>query len=52
MIVVQSASGELNNYGLLGLVVIASMIFATIMMWRVDQYVKRSENVVIVKHNS
>jgi predicted MFS family arabinose efflux permease len=40
IIVLQTPSGELHNYPTLGLVVIASMIFATIMMWRVNQYVK------------
>jgi NH3-dependent NAD+ synthetase len=40
MIVVQSSTGELQNYGWLGIVVLISMVFATIMMWRVDQYVK------------
>jgi predicted MFS family arabinose efflux permease len=40
IIVVQSPTGELQNYSVLGIVVLASMIFAAVMMWRVDQYVK------------
>jgi predicted MFS family arabinose efflux permease len=42
MIVVQSASGELQNYTLLGIVVMVSMVFAAIMMWRVNQYVQNN----------
>jgi predicted MFS family arabinose efflux permease len=40
MIVVQTSSGELENYNYLGLVVLASMVFATIMMWRVNKHVQ------------
>lgn len=40
MIVVQTTSGELERYNILGYVVLASMILATILMWRVNQYVK------------
>lgn len=42
MIVVQTSSGELLHYSILGIVVICSMIFATIMMWRVNQYVQNN----------
>lgn len=40
MIVFQTPNGEFEHYNILGLVVIASMVFATIMMWRVNQYVQ------------
>lgn len=42
MIVVQSPTGELQHYSTLGLVVLSSMIFAAIMMWRVNQYVQNN----------
>lgn len=40
MIVFQTTSNELKNYNYLGFVVVASMIFATIMMWRVNKHVQ------------
>jgi predicted MFS family arabinose efflux permease len=40
MIVVQTSTGELENYNYLGFVVLASMVFATIMMWRVNKHVQ------------
>jgi predicted MFS family arabinose efflux permease len=40
MIVVQTSTGELQNYNYLGYVVLASMVFATIMMWRVNKHVQ------------
>jgi predicted MFS family arabinose efflux permease len=40
VIVVKTRSGYLENYPILGYVVIASMIFALIMMFRVNSYVK------------
>jgi MFS family permease len=42
MIVIQTPSGDLERYPMLGLVVIGSMIFAAIMMWRVNQYVQKN----------
>jgi predicted MFS family arabinose efflux permease len=42
MIVVQNSKGELQNYPWLGVVVLISMVFAAILMWRVDQYVKQN----------
>ncbi|MCW3104687.1 MAG: arabinose efflux permease family protein [Bacteroidetes bacterium] len=42
MIVVQTPSGELLHYSTLGIVVICSMVFAAIMMWRVNQYVQNN----------
>jgi len=42
MIVVQTPSGELLHYSTLGIVVMCSMVFAVIMMWRVNQYVQNN----------
>lgn len=42
MIVAQKADGELQHYPTLGFVVMGSMVFAVIMMWRVNQYVQKN----------
>jgi predicted MFS family arabinose efflux permease len=42
MIVVQTPSGELQHYPVLGIVVICSMVVASVMMWRVNQYVQKT----------
>ena len=40
MIVVQTTTGKLERYDVLGYVVIGSMLLATFLMWRVNQYVQ------------